>query len=150
MGGFPGGSVVKNLPAVQELQETPGSIHGLGRSSGGGHGKPLQYSCLEYPMDRGAWRATVHGVTKSWTWLKQLHTHEQWTNLENVPDFLKRGPIPTMERNGKGGRDGESLFFLPTHQDTGPGHFLNKEAEHRQARENGHVSCHSFNQKEKK
>ena len=46
-----------------------GSILGLERSSGGGHGNPLQYSCLENPMDRGAWWATVHGVAKSWTQL---------------------------------------------------------------------------------
>ena len=45
----------------------PGSLPGSGRSPGGGHGNPLQYSCLENPMDRGAWWATVHGVTKSWT-----------------------------------------------------------------------------------
>ena len=45
----------------------PGSIPGSGRSPGGGHGNPLQYSCLENPMDRGAWWATVHGVTKSQT-----------------------------------------------------------------------------------
>ena len=44
-----------------------GVIPGSGRSPGGGYGKPLQYSCLENPMDRGAWRATVDGVTKSWT-----------------------------------------------------------------------------------
>ena len=43
------------------------SVPGLGRSPRGGHGKPLQYSCLEHPMDRGAWRATVHGVAKSQT-----------------------------------------------------------------------------------
>ena len=43
------------------------SIPGLGRSPGGGHGNPLQYSCLEKPMDRGAWQATVHGVAKSYT-----------------------------------------------------------------------------------
>ena len=43
-----------------------GSIPGLGRSSGGGHGNPLQYDCLENPRDSGAWRATVHGVAKSW------------------------------------------------------------------------------------
>ena len=49
-----------------------GSIPGSGRSPGGGHGNPLQYSCLENPMDRGAWRATVHGVAKSWT---RLSTH---------------------------------------------------------------------------
>ena len=41
------------------------SIPGLGRSPGGGHGNPLQYSCLENPMGRGAWRATVHGITES-------------------------------------------------------------------------------------
>ena len=45
------------------------SFPGLGRSPGGGHGNPLQYSFLENPMDRGAWRATVHGVTKNWTQL---------------------------------------------------------------------------------
>ena len=46
------------------------SIPGWERSLGGGHGNPLQYSCLENPMDRGAWRTTVHGVTKSQTKLK--------------------------------------------------------------------------------
>ena len=51
--------MVNNLPA--NAGDT-GSIPGLGRSPGGGHGHPLQYSCLENPMDRGAWRATVHGV----------------------------------------------------------------------------------------
>ena len=55
--------VVKNPPA------NSGDIirHGLGRSPGGGHGNPPQYSCLENPMDRGAWRATVHDVIKSLT-----------------------------------------------------------------------------------
>ena len=53
--GFPGGSVVKNLPAVQDSGSTPG----LGRSPGGGNGNPLQYSCLENSMDRGAWQAMV-------------------------------------------------------------------------------------------
>ena len=47
--------------------EDPGSIPGLGRFPGEGNGYPLQYSCLEDSMDRGAWWATVHGVTKSWT-----------------------------------------------------------------------------------
>ena len=42
------------------------SFPGLGRSPGGGHGNPLQYSCLENPMDRGAWRTIAHWVTKSW------------------------------------------------------------------------------------
>ena len=52
-----------------------GIFPGLGRSPGGGCGNPLQYSCLENPMERGAWRATVHGVTKSPTRLKRLSIH---------------------------------------------------------------------------
>ena len=60
--GFPGGSVVKNPPA--NAGDTD-SIPGAGRSPGEGNGNPLQYSCLENPMDRGAWWATVHGVTES-------------------------------------------------------------------------------------
>ena len=52
-----------------------GLIPGLGRSPGGGHGHPPQYSCLENAMDRGAWQATVHGVAKNQTGLKQLSTH---------------------------------------------------------------------------
>ena len=58
---------VKNLPAnAGDLRDT-GSIPGLGKSLGGGHGNPLQYSCLENPMETEAWRATVRGVAKSWT-----------------------------------------------------------------------------------
>ena len=52
-----------------------GSIPRSGRSPGGGYGNPLQYFCLDNPMDRGVCRATVHGVAKSQTWLKQLSTH---------------------------------------------------------------------------
>ena len=55
--------VVKNLLAMQEIL---GFIPGLGRFPGEGNGNLLQYSCLENSMDRGAWWATVHGVTKSW------------------------------------------------------------------------------------
>ena len=51
-----------------------GSIPGSGRSPGGRHDNPFQYSCLENPMDRGAWQATVHGVTKSQTLLWRLST----------------------------------------------------------------------------
>ena len=62
--GFPGGSVGKeSVCSAAEL----GLIPVLGRSLGEGKGNPLQYSCLENPMDRGGWRATVHGITKSWT-----------------------------------------------------------------------------------
>jgi len=58
--------MVKNPPAMQETGVQP---LGLGRSPGEGNGYPLQYSCLENPMDRGAWQATVHGVAKSPTGL---------------------------------------------------------------------------------
>ena len=58
---------VKNPPAnAGDIRDT-GSIPGLGRFPGGGHGNSFQYSCLQNPMDRGAWGATVHRVTKSWT-----------------------------------------------------------------------------------
>ena len=56
--------IVKNLPV---MWETLGLIPGLDRSTGGGHGNPLQYSCLEHSMDRRVWWATVHGVAKSRT-----------------------------------------------------------------------------------
>ena len=65
--GFPGGAVVKNPPAKPGAAGDAGSIPGLGRFPRGGYGHPLQYSCLESPMDRGAWWAMVHRDTKSWT-----------------------------------------------------------------------------------
>ena len=69
--GFPGGTSGKEPTSTNagDVREA-GLILGLRRSSGGGHGNPLQYSCLENPMDRGAWQATVHRVAKSWTQLK--------------------------------------------------------------------------------
>ena len=67
--GFLSGAVVKNSPANSRNARDMGLIPGLGRSSGIGNGKPLQYSCLENSLDRGAWWATVHGVTKNWTQL---------------------------------------------------------------------------------
>ena len=62
--------VVKNLPANAGDIIDLGSIPGLGKSPGEGNGNSLQYSCLENSMDRGAWRATVHGIAKSRTRLK--------------------------------------------------------------------------------
>ena len=67
--------VVKNLPANAGNIRDSSPIPGSGRSPGGGHGNSLQYSCLENPMDRGAWQATVHRVTKSWTQLKWPSTY---------------------------------------------------------------------------
>ena len=63
---------LKNLPANAGDIRDAGSVPGSGRSPGGGHGNPFQYSCLENPMDRGAWQAMVHRVARSQTWLKQL------------------------------------------------------------------------------
>ena len=68
--------MVKNPPA---MQETWVRILGLGRSPGGGHGNPLQCSCLENPMDREAWQATVHRVAQSQTRLSDsAHTHTRY------------------------------------------------------------------------
>ena len=62
--GFPDGSVVKNLPAVQEIRQESQVLSQVRKIPGVGNGKPLQYSCLENPMDRGAWQGTVHGVAR--------------------------------------------------------------------------------------
>ena len=73
--GFPGGSVGKESTCNAGDAGDMGLLPGSGRSPGGGHGNPLQYSCLENPIDRGAWWATVHGVLKSQTCQKQLSTN---------------------------------------------------------------------------
>ena len=65
--GIPGGSVVKNPPANAGDARDVGLTPGLGRSSRGGNGTPLHYSCLKNPTNRGAWQATVQQVAKSWT-----------------------------------------------------------------------------------
>ena len=66
---FPGGSMVKNLHSNAGDAGIPSSIPGSGRFPGEGNGNPLQYPCLDNPMDRGAWRGTVHRITKSRTYL---------------------------------------------------------------------------------
>ena len=68
----------KNQPAIQEMQETQVRFHGSGRSPGGGHGNPLQYSCLENLMDRGAWLDTVHGVSELDTTGNDLARTHTW------------------------------------------------------------------------
>ena len=71
-GAYQGALLVKNPSASARGAKDMGSVPGSGRSPGGGHGRPLPYSCLENPMDRGAWQATVHGVAQSRTRLKGL------------------------------------------------------------------------------
>ena len=88
--------VVKNPPANSGDIRDVGLVSGLGRSPGGEHGNPLQYSCLENPMDRGAWRAIIHRVAKSWARLKRLSTHSR------VEDKKLR----TSEAGGCSPRDG--------------------------------------------
>ena len=94
--------VVKNKPTNTGDVTDSGSIPGLGRSPGGGHGNPHQYSCLENPMDRGAWQATVQWVKKSWTRLKRLSTHARvclyacvFTHVEGTPMHEPRGDFRT-------------------------------------------------------
>ena len=76
--GFSGGSVIKILPANAGDM---GLILGSGRSIGGGNGNPLQYSCLENSMDRGAWQDTVHGVTKEPDTTEQLNNILLWATM---------------------------------------------------------------------
>ena len=133
MSGFPGGSVVKNPPGkpkeipkttdkCQKLEETDlGLIPGLGRSPGGKHGNPLQYSYLENSMDRGAWWATVQGVIKSRTRLSDcVSTHHTWYSciamFHSLPPWLPATTLPVH------------LHHLPETKDTarllGPEDFL--------------------------
>ena len=76
---FPGGASGKDASAGDGRDI--GSIPESGRSHEGGHGNPLQYSCLENPMDRGAWQATVVGVAKSQMWLKRLTMHAHMSTI---------------------------------------------------------------------
>ena len=79
--GFPGGSIGKSPPAKQETGKNAGCLLGLGRSSGGGNGNPLQYSCLENPLDWRTWLATVQGITKNQTWLSMRTCISNWNIL---------------------------------------------------------------------
>ena len=85
--------VVKNLPANAEDVRDVGLIPGSGRSSRGGHGNPLQYSCLENPMDRGAWWATVHSVSNR---EKAMAPHSS-TLAWRIPWMEEPGGLQSME-----------------------------------------------------
>ena len=85
--GFPGGSDSKE--SALWCRRHPGLIPGSGRCSGVGHGNPFQYSCLEKPMDRGAWRATVHGAAKRVRHdLATKQQHSNWPLLFHNPIIL--------------------------------------------------------------
>ena len=89
--------MVKNPPANARDARDVGSIPGSGRSPGGENGNPFQYSCLENPMDRGAWQATVHRTAKSWTQLKRLttQTHTQPIGKVETHWLLAQSPYGT-------------------------------------------------------
>ena len=112
--------MVKNLPANAGYVRDVGSIPGLGRSPGGGHCNPSQHSCLENPMDREAWQATVHEVAQNWIWLKQLstcacmhtqiHTHRYTLTVkEHLEVFIEREKIKEVgkEKERDGSREKE-------------------------------------------
>ena len=105
--GFPSGSVVKNLPAKAGDTRDVRSIPGSGRSYGGGNGNPLQYSCLENPMDRGAWQVMVHGVAKSQTrdTTKRLSVH---TPYYCPPSALEVGSSKCVLKQWTAGRRPDS------------------------------------------
>ena len=110
--------MVKNPPANAGDAKDVGSIPGSGRFPGQGNGNPLQYSCLGNPMDREAWRATVHGISKSWTRLSDSAgegngTPLQYSCLEN-PWMEEPGRLQSMGslRVGHDGATSLSLFTL--------------------------------------
>ena len=86
--GTQGGTSGKEPANAGGIRDT-GLILGSGRSPRGGHGNPLQYSCLENPMDRGAWRAAIYSVAKRQTQLKQVNTHNLFPHLLSLykPSF---------------------------------------------------------------
>ena len=98
--GFPSGSVVKNLPADPEDTGDAGLIPGWGRSPGEENGNPLQYSCPENSMDRGAWQGTVHEVTKSHLARVRTsaHTHRQTHTHTHMSPFTREAHWENLGR----------------------------------------------------
>ena len=90
--------VVKNPPTNAGETRDEGLIPGLGRSPWGRHGNPLQYSCLENPMDTGVWWAAVHRVQKSWKGLKGLGTHAH-TSIRKGDCYAKPGFLQISTTN---------------------------------------------------
>ena len=97
--GFPGCGVLKNPLANAGDTRVEGLIPGLGRSPRLGNGNPLQYSCLRSSTDRGAWQATLHGVTKSWT---RLSTHPLWELKLQRRQKNSRGRLKTGRVRARG------------------------------------------------
>ena len=94
--GFPGGSVGKESACNAGDAGGMGLFPGWGRPPEGGHGNPLQCSCLENPIDRGAWRAAVHGVTKSRTRLSNHTAHTECTRVPSSPHSRQHLVFPVF------------------------------------------------------
>ena len=111
---FPGGSVENNLPAVQEMQEMWVQFLDRERPLGAGSGNWLWYSCLEKPMDRGTWLATVLGVEKNWTRLSTSLTMAPTLYLEvkcsHVSAYRKFNP--SQKLNNQGPQKSIPLIYL--------------------------------------
>ena len=92
--------VTNSPPSAGDIRDA-GSIPGLGRSPGEGHGNPLHDSCLENPVDREPWQATVHRVTKSWKWLKRLSTHARVTSpqLTSITGYSLHAESKNIQMN---------------------------------------------------
>ena len=134
--GFPAGSVVENLLANAGDAGDPGSIPGSERPPGGGNGNPLQDSCLENPVDRGAWWATVPGVAKTWP---RLSTHAYLQSINAFSSTLsfhipsgrlgRNGTLPCYRRGNYGlGKATDQAAVLPKQDSllsstTGESHF---------------------------
>ena len=107
--------VVKNPPANAGDIKDLGSVSGLGLSPGGGRGNPFQYSCLEKPMDRGAWWATVHRVPGSWTWLKRFSPAQhslQATSWPSSPHLSSA--LTSLFTSMHGGLSLDSIIIPPS------------------------------------
>ena len=105
--------LVKNLPACRR----PGLDPWLGRSPGGGQGNPLQYSCLENPMDRGAWWAAVHRVSQSWTRLKRLsRSGSRGHAQKRVSPLIKKRKEESCTRRSSLFRSSLLLWFESCHR----------------------------------
>ena len=104
--------MVTNLPASATDVRDAGSVPGLGKSPGGGHGYPLQYSCLERPMDRGACWVTVHSIVRSRTRLKRLSSQtgselKRPSGPASILVLKPRPPLPPWGHSLKG-------YIIPT------------------------------------
>ena len=96
--GFTGGTVIKNLPVNAGDTRDMGSIPGSERSPGVGNGNPLQYSCLENPMDKGDWQATVHRVSES-NVTKHARTHARAHTHPHT--LIAKSPVVEWRRHWK-------------------------------------------------